>query len=116
GTDRVSTPPRNREGAVNLLAVGSVIPRKGYDVLVAALARLRHLPWRLVIAGDCGRSPQTSRRLRADIMRLRLADRITLLGAVAAEEGAPLYLAAHLFVLPSRSLAYRMTCTETNAP
>lgn len=115
GTDRVSPPPRNREGAVNLLAVGSVIPRKGYDVLVAALARLRHLPWRLVIAGDCGRSPQTSRRLRADIMRLGLADRITLLGAVASEEVAPLYVSADLFVLPSRFEGYGMAYTEAIA-
>jgi glycosyltransferase involved in cell wall biosynthesis len=115
GTDRVSTPPRNREGAVNLLAVGSVIPRKGYDVLVAALAGLRHLPWRLVIAGDCERSLQTSRRLRADIMRLGLADRITLLGAVAAEEVAPLYLSADLFVLPSRFEGYGMAYTEAIA-
>src|SRR3989442_997816 len=60
GTDRGSPPPRKREGEVKLLAVGSVIPRKGYGVLVAALARLRQLPWRLIIAGDYGRSPQTS--------------------------------------------------------
>src|SRR5262249_59614452 len=103
------------EGAVNLLAVGSVIPRKGYDLLVAALARLRHLPWRLIIAGDCERSPQTSRRLRADIMRLGLADRITLLGALAAEEVAPLYLSADLFVLPSRFEGYGMAYTEAIA-
>jgi len=115
GTDRVSPPPRSREGVVKLLAVGSVIPRKGYDVLVAALARLRHLPWRLVIAGDCGRSPQTSRRLRADIMRLGLADRITLLGAVAAEQVAPLYVSADLFVLPSRFEGYGMAYTEAIA-
>src|SRR5262249_56162698 len=76
GTDRVSPPPRKREDEVKLLAVGSVIPRKGYDVLVAALARLRHLPWRLIIAGDYGRSPQTSRRSRAQIARLGLADRV----------------------------------------
>jgi glycosyltransferase involved in cell wall biosynthesis len=115
GTDRVCPPPRDCKGAVNLLAVGSVIPRKGYDVLVAALARLRHLPWRLVIAGDCGRSPQTSRRLRADIMRLGLADRITLLGAVAAEQVAPLYVSADLFVLPSRFEGYGMAYTEAIA-
>jgi glycosyltransferase involved in cell wall biosynthesis len=105
-------PPRNREGVVKLLAVGSVIPRKGYDVLVAALARLRHLPWRLVVAGDCGCSPETSRRLSADIVRLGLADRITLLGAVAAEQVAPLYAAADLFVLPSRFEGYGMAYAE----
>jgi glycosyltransferase involved in cell wall biosynthesis len=115
GTDRVSAPPRSREGVVKLLAVGSVIPRKGYDVLVAALARLRHLPWRLVIAGDCGRSPQTSRRLRAEIARLELTDRISLLGAVMPEQMSPLYASADLFVLPSRFEGYGMAYTEAIA-
>jgi len=115
GTDRVSAPPRNRDGVVKLLAVGSVIPRKGYDVLVAALARLRHLPWRLVIAGDCGRSPQTSRGLRAEIARLGLTDRISLLGAVASEQMSPLYASADLFVLPSRFEGYGMAYAEAIA-
>jgi glycosyltransferase involved in cell wall biosynthesis len=115
GTDRVSAPRRNREGVVKLLAVGSVIPRKGYDVLVAALARLRHLPWRLVIAGDCGRSPQTSRGLRAEIARLGLTDRISLLGAVASEQMSPLYASADLFVLPSRFEGYGMAYAEAIA-
>jgi len=115
GTDRVSAPPRNREGVVKLLAVGSVIPRKGYDVLVGALARLGHLPWRLVIAGDCGRSPQTSRGLRAEIARLGLTDRISLLGAVASEQMSPLYASADLFVLPSRFEGYGMAYAEAIA-
>jgi len=115
GTDRVLPPPRKREGEVKLLAVGSVIPRKGYDVLVAALARLRHLPWRLIIAGDRGRSPQTSRRLRAEIARLGLADRITLLGAVTSAELSPLYACTDLFVLPSRFEGYGMAYTEAIA-
>ena len=115
GTDRGSPPPRKREDEVKLLAVGSVIPRKGYDVLVAALARLRHLPWRLIIAGDRGRSPQTSRRLRAEIARLGLADRITLLGAVTSAELSPLYACTDLFVLPSRFEGYGMAYTEAIA-
>jgi glycosyltransferase involved in cell wall biosynthesis len=92
-----------------------VIPRKGYDVLVAALARLRHLPWRLVIAGDCGRSPQTSRGLRAEIARLGLTDRISLLGAVASDQMSPLYASVDLFVLPSRFEGYGMAYAEAIA-
>jgi glycosyltransferase involved in cell wall biosynthesis len=115
GTDRISIRPRKREGPTKLLAVGSLIPRKGYDVLVAALAQLTHLSWRLVVAGDCGRSPQTFRQVRADIARFGLADRITLLGTVSADELTPLYESADLFVLPSRFEGYGMAYTEAIA-
>ena len=47
---------------VNLLAVGSIVPRKGYDLLIAALGKIADLPWRLVIAADPGRSPETAPR------------------------------------------------------
>jgi glycosyltransferase involved in cell wall biosynthesis len=115
GTDRVSIRPRERKGPAKLLAVGSLIPRKGYDVLVAALAQLTHLSWRLVVAGDCGRSPQTFQQVRADIARFGLADRITLLGTVGADELTPLYESADLFVLPSRFEGYGMAYTEAIA-
>lgn len=115
GTDRGCARPRNDTGVVRLLAVGSVIPRKGYDVLVAALARLRHLPWQLVIVGDCGRSPQTYRQVQADIARLGLAERIALRGTVASGELAPLYACADVFVLPSRFEGYGMAYAEAIA-
>jgi glycosyltransferase involved in cell wall biosynthesis len=86
GTDCIAARPREREGAIALLAVGAVVPRKGYDVLVAALAKLKHPSWQLVIAGDSGRSPETFRRLQADIADLGLTDRIVVLGAVACAQ------------------------------
>lgn len=115
GTDRVAARPRDHAGEVVLLAVGAVIPRKGYDVLVAALARLAHLPWRLVIAGDGRRSPETFRKLEAEIATFDLADRITLLGAVSSEQLAALYQRCDLFVLPSRFEGYGMVFTEAIA-
>jgi glycosyltransferase involved in cell wall biosynthesis len=115
GTDRVPPRPRNENSVVRLLAVGSLIPRKGYDVLVAALARLTHLPWRLTVVGDCGRSQQTARQVRADIARFALADRIAVLGTVGAGELAPLYASADLFVLPSRFEGYGMAYAEALA-
>jgi glycosyltransferase involved in cell wall biosynthesis len=84
-------------------------------VLVAALAKLKHLSWQLVIAGDSGRSPDTFRRLQADIADLGLTDRIVLLGAVACEQLASLYAASDLFVLPSRFEGYGMVYTEAIA-
>jgi glycosyltransferase involved in cell wall biosynthesis len=115
GTDRVPARSRNENSVVKMLAVGSLIPRKGYDVLVAALARLTHSPWRLTVVGDCGRSPQTARQVRADIARFGLADQVTLLGTVGADELAPLYASADLFVLPSRFEGYGMAYAEAIA-
>jgi glycosyltransferase involved in cell wall biosynthesis len=84
-------------------------------VLVAALAKLEHLPWRLVIAGDCERIPETFRRLVADIASLGLSDRITLAGTVAVARLASLYASADLFVLPSRFEGYGMAYAEAIA-
>jgi glycosyltransferase involved in cell wall biosynthesis len=119
GTDRAAPALRAdggvNGGAVSLLAVGAVVPRKGYDVLLAALATLKDCPWQLVIAGDRTRSPDTARRLDQDIARFDLAARVSVVGAVASERLAALYAAADLFVLPSRFEGYGMAYTEAIA-
>jgi glycosyltransferase involved in cell wall biosynthesis len=115
GTDRVAVRPRAPAAVVDVLAVGSVVPRKGYDILVAALAKISQLPWRLIIAGDRERSAETARRLDADIARLGLADRVTFAGAVAPQRLLLLYGAADLFVLPSRFEGYGMAYAEAIA-
>jgi glycosyltransferase involved in cell wall biosynthesis len=115
GTDRVAPGPRIQKCEVALLAVGALVPRKGYDVLLAALAKLEDLAWRLAIAGDRGRSPETARRLEADIARYGFGDRVTLLGAVSSEELGALYAGCDLFVLPSRFEGYGMAYAEAIA-
>jgi glycosyltransferase involved in cell wall biosynthesis len=109
GTDKVA-PARGSggDGPVALLAVGALVPRKGYDVLIAALATLRELPWRLTIVGDRTRHPATAQRIESDIARVVLTDRITLAGAVLDERLDALYDGADLFVLPSRYEGYGM--------
>jgi glycosyltransferase involved in cell wall biosynthesis len=84
-------------------------------VLVSALARLADLPWRLVIAGDRERDVSTARALDADIARLRLGERIQLLGAVPPEQLTMHYASADLFVLPSRFEGFGMAYTEAIA-
>jgi len=115
GTDKAATQLRARGGVVALLSVGSVVPRKGYDVLVAALAKIEHLPWRIAIVGDCTRSAVTAQQLRAEIARLGLAERIILRGVMTADELASLYACSDLFVLPSRFEGYGMAFTEAIA-
>jgi glycosyltransferase involved in cell wall biosynthesis len=115
GTER-SLPARgSTDGTVSLLAVGAVVPRKGYDLLVAALAGLRLLPWRLTIAGDRSRDPFAAFTLDAAIRRLDLGGRIHLLGAVTDERLAALYDGADLFVLASRFEGYGMALSSAVA-
>jgi glycosyltransferase involved in cell wall biosynthesis len=115
GTDRVALPVRASGPTVSLLSVGSLVPRKGYDVLVAALAALTELPWQLLIVGDRARDPETARALDIEIVRLGLADRIHFTGAVAPESLTEYYAAADLFVLPSRFEGYGMAFAEAIA-
>jgi glycosyltransferase involved in cell wall biosynthesis len=115
GNDRKAPTPGRDGDTISLLAVGSLVRRKGYDVLVAALADLTDLPWRLTIAGDRTRDPATASALDADIREHGLDDRIDVLGAVADERRDQLYEAADLFVLPSRFEGYGMVFTEAIA-
>lgn len=101
--------------ALQLLAVGSIIPRKGYDVLVSALATLADRHWFLTLAGSPDYSPQTVADLRAQIHRAGLADRILLVGAVDSERLADLYDKSDLFVMPSLYEGYGMVLTEALA-
>ena len=61
GTDPAPAAHGSNDGIVRLLAVGAVVRRKGFDVLIAALATLPDLPWRLTIAGDRSRDPGCGR-------------------------------------------------------
>jgi glycosyltransferase involved in cell wall biosynthesis len=114
GTDR-ATVHEPRRGTLTLLTVGAIVPRKGYDVLVGALAQLKDHPWRLVIVGDNTRSPETAARLDEDIARYGLSDRIEIAGPVPEEDLAEFYAEADLFVLPSRFEGYGMAYTEAVA-
>jgi glycosyltransferase involved in cell wall biosynthesis len=115
GTDRVALRPRPPNAMVSLISVGAVVPRKGYDILVAALAQISNLPWRLAIVGDRSRSPQTTERLDQDIVCRGLSGRVSFIGIVTPERLAQIYAAADLFVLPSRFEGYGMAFAEAIA-
>lgn len=100
---------------LSLLAVGAVIPRKGYDVLVAALAGLADRAWQLTLIGALDRAPDTVAALRRQIAEAGLDDRITLAGAVSDTDLAKAYAGADLFVMPSLFEGYGMVLTEALA-
>ena len=112
GVDRA--PPARGGGSptVSLIAVGSIVPRKGYDVLVEALTRLADIDWTLRIVGALDRAPQAVAALRAQIAASGLADRIELVGAADDARLAALYNASDLFVSASRYEGYGMVLAE----
>jgi glycosyltransferase involved in cell wall biosynthesis len=84
---------------VRLLSVGRAVEKKGFDVLLDALAALpRDLHWHWTQVGD-GKIIDELRR-RAD--SLGLSDRISWLGARDAPAVTELYRSSDLFVLPCR--------------
>lgn len=112
GTDRAPRAKGSADGRVNLLAVGSLVPRKGYDVLLAALAPLRELEWHLTVVGDRTRSPTTAQALDEQVDKLNLRERVVFAGALGAEALGERYAAADLFVLASRFEGYGMAFAE----
>ena len=107
--------PTRGEGApatLRILAIGSVVPRKGFDILIDALADLRDLDWHLRLVGSLDRSPATAEALRTQIAASGIADRVDLVGELGAESLAKEYAAADLFVLSSHYEGYGMVLAE----
>jgi glycosyltransferase involved in cell wall biosynthesis len=115
GTDSALPAHGSSDGMVRLLSVGAVVPRKGFDVLIAALATVAELSWHLTIAGDRTRDADCAARLDADIACLGLVERVTVLGAVSQERLSVLYAGADIFALPSRFEGYGMAFSEAIA-
>jgi len=116
GTDAAPRARGSGSETLQLLAVGSVVPRKAYDVLVHALAPLAdHHRWHLTIAGPTDRSVEALAALQTAIRDTQLADRITLIGPVSQQRLAVLYAAADAFLMPSLYEGYGMVLAEAMA-
>ncbi len=93
---------RSPGAPVRLLSVGRAVPKKGYDDLLHALARLpADCHWRFTHVGG----GEQSKSLAALATRLGLERRIEWLGALPQAEVLARYRDADLFVLPSRVTA-----------
>lgn len=98
GVDLAAFPasPARAHDPVELLAVGRLVEKKGFDVLLEALARLDR-PYRLRLVGEGPLRP----RLEAMIAARRLADRVELVGRCTHATLPEYYAAADVVVVPS---------------
>jgi glycosyltransferase involved in cell wall biosynthesis len=95
-------------GGFEIIAVGTIVPRKGYDVLVAALTQLRGEAWECTIVGGLDRDIACVEALRGQIAEAGLEDRIRFTGVLTAADINALYATADVFALPSRYEGYGM--------
>ena len=101
-------------GIPQLLTLAAVTPLKNHALLLEALAGVRDLPWRAVLAGP---QPDAAhlRRLRARAAELHLEGRVSWPGALVDEGLHRVWAATDLLVHPSRSETYGLVVTEAHA-
>ena len=98
-----------------LLCVAAVIPGKGHDVLLDALATMTNLSWDCLCVGSMDRDPAFAERLRRRLTDDGLEDRVRFAGPRTGTDLDRSYESADLLVLPSRGETYGMVVTEALA-
>lgn len=112
GTEPATRVP-SRDEVPHIVSVGSLIRRKGHDVLLQALNKLRDISWRATIAGSDKLDPATARELRALVKSLELQDRVSITGELP--DARELMATADIFALASRYEGYGMVFAEALA-
>jgi glycosyltransferase involved in cell wall biosynthesis len=110
GVDDADLAPGTASGGA-LLSVGAVIPGKGHDLLLDALAMLGELRWRCLCVGSLERDAAFAESLQ----RRALEGRVRFAGAQTEAELSRSYAAADVLVLPSRAETYGMVVSEALA-
>jgi glycosyltransferase involved in cell wall biosynthesis len=99
-----------------VLFLGRLHPVKGItDLLLPAFARVADGPVLAIAGGPDAAAPGYERLVREEIARLGLANRVVLLGPVAAADRWALFDGAAAFVLPSHSENFGMVVAEAMA-
>jgi glycosyltransferase involved in cell wall biosynthesis len=112
GTDDAPRCPGSGGPVCEILSIGTVIPRKGHDILLRALARLFDLDWHLTIAGALDRDPPHAHGLLALAEDLGIAHRVRFAGELVGTALEAAWQAADLFALATYYEGYGMAIAE----
>ena len=114
GTDTAPrSPGSNSSGnpTCRILSVGTLIPRKGHELLLRALARLFDLDWHLTIAG--GAPDKVYAVTLANLAdELKISQRVRFAGATTGEALEALWQQADIFALATEYEGYGMAIAE----
>jgi glycosyltransferase involved in cell wall biosynthesis len=106
------TPPADRAGPPLIVGVGRLSEEKGFDLLLAALAKLpTGLDWRCELVGE---GPQRA-ALAELAQRLSLTGRVRFVGPLPPSEVRLRLAAAHLLAAPSRREGFSVVALEAMA-
>jgi glycosyltransferase involved in cell wall biosynthesis len=103
-------------GERGVLFMGRLSRPKGIDVLFDAVPAVlaRHPEARILLAGVAENAAQEP-KLRADVARRGLAERVTFLGSLEGRDKARAWASASVFVAPSRTEAFPLVIPEAMA-
>ena len=112
GTDDAPRAAGSSSQTCEVLSIGTIIPRKGHDLLLRAIARLFDLDWRLTIVGSETTDPACAAALHALADELGIANRVRFMGSMVGEPLEALWHAADIFALATRYEGYGMVIAE----
>jgi glycosyltransferase involved in cell wall biosynthesis len=95
-----------------ILSIGTLIPRKGHDVLLRALAMSPDLDWRLTIVGSPERDQPHARELIALAAGLGIAHRVRFAGELIGDTLEAVWRGTDVFALATRYEGYGMAIAE----
>lgn len=110
GVPPAAGPPRPTSPPL-ILSVGIQHPRKGHDILIAALEKIRDLDWRAVIVGRAWDRDHAA-QLQDMALQSGLGPRLRLAGQIPAARLSGLYRAATVFALATRYEGYGIVFGE----
>lgn len=91
----------HQKGPLQILFLGSVIPRKRLDALVEALASLDHIDFRLTVIGRASTDQQYTHAIKQLIHSLGMEQNVCWLGEQPDERVTKALEDSHLLVVPS---------------
>jgi glycosyltransferase involved in cell wall biosynthesis len=115
GTDKAPRAAGSGGPGCAILAIGTLVPRKGHDVLLRALGGLSDLDWTLTVVGDPRRDPVHAHGLAALAEALGIASRVSFAGEVDDATLAALWDRADTFALATYWEGYGMAAAEALA-
>lgn len=111
GYDAQSVRPRQCSDRFEVIAVGRLIAFKAYHIAIRAVALSGIEDIHLTIVGD---GPE-SERLAAEAIRLGIADKVTMTGAIPQHEVFGLLASADVYLHPSLHEEFSLACIEAMA-